>query len=362
VTAAPSSSPDGTTRLEAEIQIRLGRLDLDVTLDVAGGGVVALLGPNGAGKTTVLRALAGLIPLDRGHITLSGQVLDDPARNVFVPPEQRPVGVVFQDHLLFPHLSARDNVAFGLRRRGVRRAAARRGADQWLERFGVGDQAPQRPRTLSGGQAQRVALARALVTGPRLLLLDEPLAALDVGTRAEVRRDLRRHLTTFDGIRLLVTHDPVDAYALSDHVVILEQGRIQQSGALAEVTGRPRTRYVADLVGLNLFRGQLLEGVLHLAGGGRLVTASRLSGEGFAAVPPQAVAIHRVHPEGSPRNVWEATVADVDINGDRVRVHLDGQMPLVAEVTPSAVAELDLRPGLAVWASLKATEVTTYPA
>jgi molybdate transport system ATP-binding protein len=207
-----------------------------------------------------------------------------------------------------------------------------------------------------------VALARALATGPRLLLLDEPLAALDAGTRAEVRRDIRRHLASFPGIRVLVTHDPVDAYALTEYVVVLEQGRVRQAGPLTEVTGRPRTRYVADLVGLNLFRGQLREGVLHLPQGGRLVTAEHMSGDAFAAVAPQAVAIHRAHPEGSPRNVWPATVADVEVNRDRAQVHLDGVVPLVAEVTPSASTELGLRPGLEVWASVKATEVTTYPA
>jgi molybdate transport system ATP-binding protein len=348
--------------LDARIVRSLGQFRLDVGIDAAPGEVVALLGPNGAGKTTVFRSLAGLLPIDGGRIELDGVVLDDPRTDVFVPPERRPVAVVFQDYLLFPNLTALENVAFGLRARGVAKAQARVRAAAWLERVGLADHAGHRPRALSGGEAQRVALARALATEPRLLLLDEPLAALDAGTRGDVRRDLRRHLATFDGIRLLVTHDPVDAYALADRIVILEGGRVVQTGTLADVTARPRSRYIADLVGVNLLTGTGQEGTLTTTSGGRLVPADPVEGATLAIIQPHAVALYHTPPDGSPRNVWAATVADIDRRADRVRIRLDGTIPLVAEITPAALEALALRPGDPIWASVKATEITTYPA
>jgi molybdate transport system ATP-binding protein len=348
--------------LEARLVRTLGRFELDVELEAKPGEVVALLGPNGAGKSTAFRCLAGLLPLDGGRITLDGAPLDDPGADVFVPPDERPVGVVFQDYLLFPNLTALENVAFGLRARGLARSEARARAGSWLERVGLGDHAGHRPRALSGGQAQRVALARALATEPRLLLLDEPLAALDVGTRGGVRRDLRRHLTTFDGMRLLVTHDPVDAYALADRVVILEAGRVAQTGTLAEVTARPRSRYIADLLGTNLLRGEGRGGALVLVTGAGVVAAEPVTGPTFAVVPPSAVALYLTQPVGSPRNVWPSRVVDVDQQTDRVRVRLEGPVPLVAEITAAALAELALQTGDRVWAAVKATEIATYPA
>ncbi len=226
--------------LLAQVRLTRGSLELDVEVAADEGEVVAVLGPNGAGKSSLLRALAGLLPLAQGQITLDGTVLEDPGKNIFVPPEQRPVGMVFQDYLLFPHLTVLENVAFGLRSRRVPAATAR--ARAWLERVGLTDLADVRPAALSGGQAQRVALARALATDPRLLLLDEPLSALDVTTRAETRRDLRRHLATVSGIRLVVTHDPLEAMALADRLIVIEDGRLVQSGPAAEVTARPRSR------------------------------------------------------------------------------------------------------------------------
>ena len=348
--------------LEAGIGLRLGRLDLEVELEVGTGELVVLLGPNGAGKTTLLRAIAGLVPLDRGRVTLDGAVLEDTATGAWVPTERRPVGFVFQDYLLFPHLSALENVAFGLRARGLARAEARRRAAAWLDRVGLAAHAAARPRALSGGQAQRVALARAMVGEPRLLLLDEPLAALDAATRTEVRRDLGRHLASFGGTRLLVTHDPLEALALADRLVVLEGGRVTQSGSPAEISGRPRSRYVAELVGVNLYRGRADGATVQLAGGGRLVAAGDHDGEVFAAVHPQAVALHRRFPEGTPRNVLAGTADTLDVVGDRVRVRVAGPVPIVAEITPAAASELRLADGGPVWASVKATEVTVYPA
>lgn len=346
--------------LLAQVRLTRGSLVLDVEVAADEGEVVAVLGPNGAGKTSLLRALAGLLPLTRGRITLDATVLEDPSEKIFVPPELRRVGMVFQDYLLFPHLSVLENVAFGLRSRGVPAATAR--ARGWLERVGLLELADARPATLSGGQAQRVALARALATEPRLLLLDEPLSALDVTTRAETRRDLRRHLATVSGVRLLVTHDPLEAMALADRLMVIEGGRLVQSGRAAEVTARPRSRYVADLVGVNLFRGRANGTEVELETGGALTVADQAQGDVFAVVHPRAVAVFRQRPDGTPRNVWPLRAGDIDLHGDRVRVRLMGAVTIVAEVTPAALAELGLADGREVWAAVKATEISVYPA
>jgi molybdate transport system ATP-binding protein len=362
-----SASPATSTTirsvgLDAHVAIALGEFELDVEFEVAPGELLAVLGPNGSGKTTLLRALAGLVPLAQGHVHLDGEVLDDPADDVFVPPERRPVGVVFQSYLLFEHLSATDNVAFGLRARGGGRAEARRTALDWLARVGLADHAGSRPRELSGGQAQRVALARALATDPRLLLLDEPLAALDVATRRQVRRDLRRHLDGFDGVRILVTHDPVDAYALADRVAILDHGRIVQSGTIAEITAHPRSRYVAELVGTNLISGELSDGRLDTGRGATLAVLADFDGPAFAIVRPQSITVSRHAPDTSARNTFRGTVDDIDRIGDRVRVGIAGPLHLTAEITVDALDSLGLRPGDEVAAAMKATDIETYPA
>ena len=348
--------------LRAQVAVRLGTFDLDVSIEAAPGEIVAVLGPNGAGKSTFLRAVAGLVPLHRGRVELDDVVLEDVARGIHLPPERRPIGVVFQDYLLFPHLSALENVAFGLRARGVAAREARARAGSWLDRLGLREHADAKPRALSGGQAQRVALARALAIDPRLLLLDEPLAALDASTRGPVRRDLRRHLASFPGIRIVITHDPLEAVALADRLVILEYGRVVQIGSPAEVTQRPRSRYVADLVGVNLLLGSASAGQVSLPGGASLQSADNVDGEVFAVIHPRAVALHRTRPEGSPRNVWRGRASALDFQGDRVRVGVEGEMPIIAEVTPAAVSDLDLAEGGEVWVSVKATEITVYPA
>ncbi len=221
---------------------------------------MVVLGPNGAGKTTLLRALAGLLPLELGRVELGGVVLDDPAADVFVPTERRSIGMLFQDYLLFPHLTALDNVAFGLRTRGQSRRVARAAAAAWLERVGIGDREHARPRALSGGQAQRVALARALAPDPRLLLLDEPLAALDASSREELREELGAHLASFEGVSLVVTHDPFEAATLADQLVVLEEGRVTQAGPPADVAANPRSRYIEELAMLGLLGGRGRDG------------------------------------------------------------------------------------------------------
>ena len=226
--------------LDGHLVVDRGSFHLDVKLHIDAGEVVGLLGPNGAGKTTALRALAGLQPLTAGHVTLAGKDVDRPGRRVWTPTERRPIGVVFQDYLLFPHLTALDNVAFGPRRHGVDRRSARRQAADWLSRVGLADHARKKPRQLSGGQAQRVALARALAVHPVLLLLDEPLAALDARTRLDTRAELHRHLANHPGATLLVTHDPLDALVLADRLVIIEDGQVVQEGDATTITGLQR--------------------------------------------------------------------------------------------------------------------------
>lgn len=235
--------------LDARVVVERDRFTLDAAVSVGNGETLAVLGPNGAGKTTLLRALAGLVPITKGAISLDGTVLDDPARDVFVAPERRPVGFVFQDYLLFPNMSVIENVAFGLRARGTARDAARTRATELLEWVGLGEHAEKKPGAISGGQAQRVALARAMAVSPRLLLLDEPLAALDVTTRRSVRADLSRLLNGVDSARILVTHDPRDARVLADRMVIVENGRVVQSGTFDTIAANPATPYVHELLG-----------------------------------------------------------------------------------------------------------------
>jgi len=346
--------------LHADLTIQLGDLELCVDLEAPAGAVTAVLGPNGAGKTTLLRCISGNLAIDTGSISLEGVTLDQPP-GTFVPQERRRLGIVHQDYLLFPHLTTLDNVAFGPRAQHHRTREARRIAHEWLTRVGAVSHAGARPSTLSGGQAQRVALARALATAPAALLLDEPLAALDAGTRIGVRRDLRHFLTDYPGSTILVTHDPVDALMLADHVAILEHGRFTQTGTINEVTTRPRSRYVADLIGTNLLHGRADGTTITADSGGTFTSAEAHHGLVFATIPPAAVALHRYEPEGSPRNRWHTCVRHIDLVGDRVRVHLAPPVDLVAEITPAAVVELELREEDPVWASVKATEITAYP-
>ncbi|MEU3712943.1 ABC transporter permease [Streptomyces catenulae] len=327
-----------------------------LTLDAAPGTTLAVVGPNGAGKTTLLRALLGLTP--RAHAALRLGDLDASA----LPPHRRGVAWVPQDGALFPHLSALSNTAYGLRAHGVPRGAARRAAQEWLDRLGVGALAHRRPGQLSGGQAQRVALARALAARPRLLLLDEPLAALDQTTRAHVRHTLRRHLAGFGGVCLIVTHDPVEAVSLADRVLVLDAGRALQDAPPAEVTRSPRSPWVARMLGRNAWPGTATADGLALDGGGHVIAADPLP-EGAAALAilaPEAVSVHRERPGGSPRNVWPGTVREITAAGSRLRIQIASPRTpdLVAEVTPQAAADLELADGVAVWTSVKATEIS----
>lgn len=346
--------------LRARVSTHLGTLHLDCDVAVDAGVTVAVLGPNGAGKTTLLRVIAGLVPLEEGRVEVDGVVFDDTTSDVRLTPEARRVGFVFQDHGLFPHLSVLDNVAFGLRARGLDRRVANARAVEWLERVDLASYASSKPSALSGGQSQRAALARVLVTDPQVLLLDEPLAAVDTSGQLELRRALREHLSNFVGVRLLITHDPLEAASLAERVVVLEDGRVTQEGSFTDVTSRPRSSWIATMAGLNLLRGSASAGTFTIDGGATVIVASDVSGPALATIHPRAVALYRQAPEGSPRNVFQLAVAGIDPEGDRWRIRLAGTIPLVAEVTPAAAAELRLADGGDVFAAVKATEIDVY--
>ena len=347
--------------LDTDIQLRLSRLNLDVAFTVAAGEVLALLGPNGSGKSTTLRALMGLLPLAGGRVVLDGTVLEDPAQHVKIPPEKRPIGLMFQDYLLFPHMSAVENVAFGLRAKGTDKKTAYTKASETMTRLGLDGLASAKPGSMSGGQQQRVAMARALVTDPKLLLLDEPLAALDVSTKTDIRRLLREVLRQSNAANVLVTHDLLDAVALGDRMVVIENGGVVQTGSPAEVTARPRSQYVADLTGVNLLRGTAHGTVLELDGGGQLTCSSHGSGPALAVIAPAAVSVSRQQPEAAENNAWAGEISAVDLMGDRVRVRIDGTPRITGEVAPAAVDELKLDDGGKLWACVDPAAITVYP-
>ncbi|WP_420452540.1 sulfate/molybdate ABC transporter ATP-binding protein [Ilumatobacter sp.] len=358
--------------LRATVVVRRPGFDLEVELDIASSTTAALLGPNGAGKSTVVGALAGTLgarpeELAGTRIELDGRVLDDVDPNgasVHVAPPDRRVAVVFQDHLLFDHLTVLDNVAFGPRHRGSSRREARDIARRWLQAVELNPLGELRPPALSGGQAQRVAIARALASDADLLLLDEPLAALDVATRTTVRRLLRRHVADVEAPRLLITHDPTDAFLLADVVHVIEGGRITQVGSPAQIRRHPATPYVAALAETNLFTGTVRDGAVRIEGSdATLVTSDRtLEGRVAVTVHPRSVSLHASEPHGSQRNTWSTTVELVEPLGDVVRVTLGAPLPIAVDVTSTSADELALAPGAPVWAAVKATEVTAEPA
>lgn len=354
--------------LSVDVGVTRGALEVHADFTAEEGETVALLGPNGSGKSTVVACLAGLLDPDAGRISLDHRTWFDAKEGSRTPAEERPVGVAFQNGLLFPHLSAIENAAFPLRARGVPKADARHRAAALLNRLGFPSaRTHARPAELSGGEGQRVALARALIHEPRLLLLDEPTSSLDVRARAEIRPLIRSILGEFAGVRVLVTHDPVEAMTVADRIVVLEDGRVTQLGTPEELRNAPRTSYVADLVGVNLFAGRLEP---FDEGAGRVLTAdgsvvvpwpddvAREPVDGVLAIlRPADVAVHVVEPQGSPRNVLHGRVAEIAVEGERARVRLATAPPVVAEVTLGSIDRLGLREGDTAWASFKAVEV-----
>ncbi len=345
--------------LRASVTVHRGGFTLDAAVDVSEGRTVALLGPNGAGKTTLLEALAGLVRLDAGTVSLGDRVLED--EMTFVPPEERQIGVVFQDYLLFGHMSVFQNVAFGLMSRGLERSEVEARTNDWLSRMELTAISEQKARHLSGGQAQKVAVARALATEPELLLLDEPLAALDASTRVNLRRELKEHLAAFRGPRIVITHDPTEAFLLADEIHVLEGGSITQHGSAEDVRMRPRTPYVADLVGVNLLTGQADSGVVDVEGIPIQVADDDVSGSVTVTIHPHSISLHRDQPEGSQRNTWQTTIDRVEHYGSRVRVQTGSPLALAVEITPASERALEIAEGASVWVALKATEVELGP-
>ncbi|MGH3978950.1 MAG: sulfate/molybdate ABC transporter ATP-binding protein [Pseudonocardiaceae bacterium] len=345
--------------LHAEVAVRRAGFALEAELQVGLGEVVAVLGRNGSGKSTLLGAIAGLLRPDSGRVSLDGRVLTDTASGVQVPPHRRRIGLLAQRPLLFPHLSVLENVAFGPRSAGVPRSQARERARRRLAEVDAGEFAQRRPARLSGGQAQRVAVARALAADPDLLLLDEPLSAVDIDLAPQLRALLRSLL--WDRLAVVVTHQALDALVLADRVVVLEAGRVVEQGPTMEVLSRPRSPFAARLAGLNLVPGTAVDGGLRTENGTEIAGRGNASaGEAAVAVfSPMAVAVHVQRPQGSPRNAVADRVTGLEPQGDLVRVRSAGG--LAADVTPPAVAELGLHPGMDVWFVVKATEVAVHP-
>ena len=355
--------------LDAEFAKHLETFDLAVRLTAEAGRTLVLVGESGAGKSTILNILAGLIHPDRGTIRLDGGTYFASDQGIAVPPASRDVGYVFQEYALFPHLTVAENIGFGLRAQGQPRAAVGARVAAILDQLGLRALAARRPSGLSGGQQQRVALARALVLQPRLLLLDEPLSALDLQTRREVRTELRRLLAALPCITVLVTHNPLEAVIFGDAIAVVEGGRIVQVGTREDLLRTPRSRYVAELMGLNLFRGRVASrdpsglAEIHTDDGALRIVDSGTPGEVFVAVDPREITLHATAPTGTAQNVFYGAIVQVVPEpplGERVRVTLATRPPLVAEVTAHAVRTLGLREGISVYASFKATAATGY--
>lgn len=359
--------------LSVAVSVQRQDFAVQAAFEVPAGETVAILGPNGAGKSTVLAMLAGLLTPDSGRVVLDGRLLTRSGEGPLttVPPERRRVGLMGQDPLLFPHLSALENVAFGPRSQGRSRGVSRALALRWLERMGLDGFGARRPAQLSGGQRQRVALARALAAEPALLLLDEPLGALDAQTVPEIRQVLRTHLRATGTTSLLVTHDVLDAAVLADRVIVLERGRIVDDGPTASVLSAPRSSYGATLAGLNVVAGTT-NGRAAAGDQAELATSGGLLLQGIAAdgltpgdtgaavFRPSAVSVFLSLPGGSPRNHWSARIAALEPGTAAIRLRTDGPAEVAVDLTPAAVAEMRLAPGTVVFLTVKATEVLIH--
>ena len=353
-------------RLRAVVESR----GLDVEFDVAAGEVLAVLGPNGAGKSTVLHVLAGLVRPDAGVVRVGDRVLTDTAAGILVATHARRIGLLMQDPLLFPHLDVATNVAFGPRSgKHLGRKDSRAAARRWLDEVDAGDLADRMPRQLSGGQAQRVALARALAADPDVLLLDEPLTGLDVAVATSMRKVLRQVLARDGRSALLVTHDLLDVVTLADRVLVLEAGRVVESGTSAEVLAKPRSFFGARFAGVNLVAGRIEpDGSLVTSWG---TTWHGIAGDdvgtGDAAVAvfaPSTVAVYPDEPHGSPRNTIEVVVAELDNRGPAIRVRTDeqpdGAPGLAADITVESATDLRLAPGQRVYFAVKSQEISVH--
>jgi len=340
----------------------------DVSLTLGPSETVAIMGPNGAGKSTLLAVIAGLLHPDSGKAEVDGRVLFDldGGRGTWTAPHRRGTALLAQEPLLFPHLTALENVAFGPRSAGVPRRQARETAGRWLAEVEAEGLQSRRPAELSGGQAQRVAIARALAADPGLLLLDEPMAALDIHAAPLLRRLLKRVLAGRRAI--IITHDALDALMLADRVIILENGRISEEGPTRDVLQRPRSRFAAGLAGLNFLAGTITEdglraGRLAISGQHHDIPGQLPTGQpGVAVFPPSAVSLFLSEAHGSPRNSFPVTVTDLEPHGDGIRVRAGDGGRMSADITRAAAADLGLVPGMQAYFVVKAGAVAIYPA
>jgi len=380
--------------LKAQLDTHLNTFHLNLDLTADGGQTTVLLGESGAGKSTVLRLLAGLLHPERGCITLDGVTYFDSEKRISVPPQARPFGYVFQDYTLFPHLSVFENVAFGLRAQRMPRGTIRQRVGEALEQVRLVGYDARRPAQLSGGQQQRVAIARALALHPQLLLLDEPLAALDVQTRREVRQELRQILSHAGITTVMVTHQHLEALLFGQRILVLDHGSVIQEGSQQNLLQYPRSSYVAELVGMNFFRGQILYcetdalcTIRVYGNGGEGVEVSAaleeharaqtpgIGEEAFVVVDPRSITLYATHPDSSARNVFHGEIvqllrlgASTGNGGEydgrvRVSILLDGSAdstPLTAEITEASANRMDLHEGKSLYAAFKATEARAY--
>ena len=364
-----SAFSKGTLLLQAQLRKERNRFTLDLSVRAESASTLVLVGESGSGKTTVLRLLAGLEHPDSGSILLGETTYVDSARNTFIPPERRSIGYVAQDYALFPHLTVYENVAFGLQSLRIGRQKIRKKVSSMLERFSIESFAERLPSQLSGGQQQRVALARALILEPDLLLLDEPLSALDIRTRRSVRSELRQILEELPCITIYVTHQPNEALMFGNRIAVLEEGRITQEGSREDLLHHPRSTYIAEFMGLNLFRGRVIERVANDHARVKVdesiftIPDPGERKELFLAVHPREITLYRQLPEGSAKNILVGSIHEIVPEppfGERFRVVVNSRPPMVTEILRSSVESMALKPGEKVYASFKSTGVKVY--
>ncbi|HXW50891.1 MAG TPA: ABC transporter ATP-binding protein [Candidatus Acidoferrales bacterium] len=350
--------------LAANVRARVGRFDIACDLEVASGKTVALVGASGAGKTTLLRAIAGLVRAREGSITCDGDCWFDSERRIFLAPQARSCGMVFAEYALFEHMSALENVSFGLRALGTDGARARARGLELMETFGVAALAGRRAGSLSSGEMQRVAIARALAPSPRVLLLDEPFSAVDVERRAPIRALLLRYIADSQTATVIVTHDPIEALLFARDLIVLEGGTVVQRGKAPELRERPRSSYVAAFAGVNLYEGVAQPqagGVSDVAvDGATLTVIGRWEGRVALVVEPDAVVLSKERPDSSARNCLSGRVAHAYPDGNAVRVTIVSTPPIVARISQKSAVDLDIKSGDAVYAYFKAGEVRVH--
>ena len=378
--------------LHVDLETHLNTFHLSLKFSVEPGKTTVLLGESGSGKTTVLRLLAGLLYPQRGHISLEKTLYFDSELHVAVPPQERPFGYVFQDYVLFPHLNVFENIAFGLRAQRLPRQLIRQRVGEALEQVHLSGFDSRRPAQLSGGQQQRVAIARALALQPQLLLLDEPLSALDVQTRREVRHELRRILAEIGITTILVTHQYLEALVFGQQILVLDAGKVIQQGEQRELLTYPRSPYVAELIGVNFFRGHIVRQetnvlyAIEVKNGAQLVEivaalkehtptekVPTIGEDAYVIVDPRSITLYQTSPESSARNVFRGEIVQVlrlgvsplhiDSENERIRISilLDENMPpLTAEITGASAFRMQLHEGKIIYASFKATEASVY--